>query len=488
MQRHAVASIKDKTIGVVATKSDRHGEWEHYGIIKPDGTLTTASHFTSTTPQQSPFAGLPHPEYDGGKLSFMYLGNHLKSKDRYIDGTEYFEPFTLSPRDRLRHLYAIGGTGTGKSTLTLRTALDDIYEGCGVMVIDPHGELIEDLLLRIPPERLQDVILLDVSDSFPISLNPFFNVPKEDHGLVASGMVDAFKAVTGYDEVNTPIFNRVIHSVSRLMLDHPSGTLLDMYYFLSNPAFMDAVLKHSQDLVIKDFWEKDYPKLPPVEKAKLVGSTLNNLDPFITDPTFRHIFGQKRSNINFKEIMDNGRILLVKLPQGQIGLLKSKLIGALILAQVHTHSMRRVSRDPFHIFIDEFAYFGTSTVQHMLSGIRKYGVSLTLVHQYANQLSTDMQSAIFGTVGTIMSLRIGLEDEALLRTQFDLQPKDKLSGLDPYTAFVRTDDTYFLDLPPVNREIFPDHPKRIRRRSRELYGRDAEQVRLKINAHIRKMP
>lgn len=419
----------------------------------------------------------------------MYLGDQLQSKDHYIHGIEYWHPFTLSLRDRLRHVYAIGGTGTGKSTMTLRTALDDIFNGDGVLVIDPHGELIDDLLLRIPQERINDTILLDVSDKdYPISLNPFFNVPPEDHGIVASGMVDAFKAVTGYDEVNTPIFNRVINSVSRLMLDHPSGHLLGMYYFLSNPEYQAKVLEHAKDLVIKDFWSKEYPKKPPMDKERLVGSTLNNLDPFITDPTFRNLFGQKRSNINFKDIMDNGQILLVKLPQGHLGLLKSKLIGALILAQVHTHSMRRDSRKPFHIFIDEFAYFGTSTVQHMLSGIRKFGVSLTLVHQYANQLSEEMQSAIFGTVGTIMSFRIGLEDEAILKSQFELQPKDKLSGLDPYTAFVRTDDTYFLKLPDVNRETYPDHPEKIRNRSRMLYGADGEQVRYAINAYIRKMP
>ena len=419
----------------------------------------------------------------------MYLGDHLKSKDRYIDGTEYFEPFTLSPRDRLRHLYAIGGTGTGKSTMTLRTALDDIHKGCGVMVLDPHGELIEDLLLRIPRSRLNDVILLDVSDrDFPISLNPFFNIPRHDHGLVASGMVDAFKAVTGYNDINTPIFDRVINSASRLMLDHPSGTLLDMYYFLSNPGFMGKVLEHSQDLVIKDFWLKDYPRKSPADRERLVGSTLNNLDPFITDPIFRNMFGQKRSSINFRKIMDSGQILLVKLPQGEIGLLKSKLIGALILAQIHTQSMRRNSREPFHIFIDEFAYFGTSTVQHMLSGIRKFGVSLTLVHQYANQLSAEMQSAIFGTVGTIMCFRIGLEDEAILQSQFQLEPKDQLSGLAPYTAFVRADDTYFLKMPRVTSDTFPEHPERIRRRSRELYAREALKVTLEINAHIRKMP
>ncbi|MFK7974518.1 MAG: type IV secretory system conjugative DNA transfer family protein [Halioglobus sp.] len=373
--------------------------------------------------------------------------------------------------------------------MTLRTALNDIHKGCGVMVLDPHGELIEDLMLRIPRGRLSDVILLDVSDrDFPISLNPFFNIPRHDHGLVASGMVDAFKAVTGYDDINTPIFDRVINSASRLMLDHPSGTLLDMYYFLSNPGFMGKVLEHSQDLVIKDFWLKDYPRKSPADRERLVGSTLNNLDPFITDPIFRNMFGQKRSSINFREIMDSRQILLVKLPQGEIGLLKSKLIGALILAQIHTQSMRRDSREPFHIFIDEFAYFGTSTVQHMLSGIRKFGVSLTLVHQYANQLSADMQSAIFGTVGTIMCFRIGLEDEAILQSQFQLEPKDQLSGLAPYTAFVRADDTYFLKMPQVTSDTFPEHPERIRRRSRELYAREALKVTLEINAHIRKMP
>lgn len=416
----------------------------------------------------------------------MYLGIQTPTVQTYRSGKE---PFQISLRERLRHVYAIGGTGVGKSTFVLRTALDDIYNGDGVMIVDPHGELVDDLLLRIPPERVDDVILLDISDrEYPVSLNPFYQVPRDDHALVASGMVDAFKAVTGYDEVNTPIFNRVIGSVSRVMLDAPSGTLVAMYYFLSNPDYASQLLRHCHDPVIRDFWRKEFPKKPPIEKERLIGSTLNNLDPFVTDPTFRNIFGQKVTDINFKDIMDNGQILLVKLPQGQLGLLKSKLIGALILAQVHTHAMRRDSRDPFHIFIDEFAYFGTSTVQHMLSGIRKFGVSLTLVHQYTNQLSKEMQSAIFGTVGTVMSFRIGLEDEDVLKGQFDLKPKDKLSGLDPYTAFVRTDDTYFLTMPEVNRETYPEHPGRIRKQSRERYASDAEKVGYTIAAQIRKMP
>lgn len=417
----------------------------------------------------------------------MYLGNKHSTNPHSM--RDYPEPFSLSLKERMRHVYAIGGTGVGKSTFAQRAALDDIYNDHGIMVVDPHGELIEDLLLRIPPERVDDVILLDVSDrEFPISLNPFFEVATEDHSIVASGMVDAFKAVTGYDEINTPVFNRVIGSASRVMLDDPSGTLLGMYYFLANPKYAKEVLRHTKDPVIRDFWLKEFPKKQPIEKERLVSSTLNNLDPFVTDPLFRNIFGQKVTNIRFKDIMDKRKILLVKLPQGQLGLLKSKLIGALILAQVHTQAMRRTSRDPFHIFIDEFAYFGTSTVQHMLSGIRKYGVSLTLVHQYTNQLTREMQSAIFGTVGTVMSFRIGLEDEEVLKSQFTLEPKDKLSGLDPYTAFVRTDDTYFLKFPDVARETFEKHPELIRKMSRERYAAEVEKVGYTISALIRKMP
>ena len=419
----------------------------------------------------------------------MYLGDYLHHKDRYIDGSETWKPLLLNNKDRFRHVYASGQTGVGKSTFIVRVALDDIAKGEGVMVFDPHGDLIEDILLRIPPERRDDVVLFDASDrEYSPSFNPFADIPKELRANVADSLVDAMKSVTGYSDVNTSVLDRVLGNGARIVLDTPTGSFIDLYYLLINSDHRKALLRHCKDEVIRTFWRREIGDMIPKEQRQYFQSTLNNFDQFVTDPTFRHIFGQHHSKIDLSEIMDKSKILLVKLPIGHLGHKKASMIGALILSLLHSTAIRRKNRKPFHLFIDEFSYFGSLTVQQMLSGIRKYGVSLTILQQYSAQVGEDMLSAIWGNVGTLMSFRAGLEDEALLKSQFNLEPKDKLSELDPFTAFVRTTDTHFLKLPDISKVTQSGQADYIRRRSRELYCRDSEQVRLALNAYIRKMP
>jgi type IV secretory pathway TraG/TraD family ATPase VirD4 len=409
-------------------------------------------------------------------LSLMELGlrTYINPNTR-----EILEQIPIYNTRRFQHTWVIGKTGTGKSTTLERWAIDDILAGEGLAFFDPHGDAADTILLHIPPHRRRDVMLFDPSDrDFPIGFNIFHNVPIHRRPFVASSVVDCFKSIWGHSW--GPQLEMFLYAGAAALLDVPDGTLLGLKFLITSPTYRKRVLSHIQDPAIKDFWETDFEEhMPEREQRERTLSTLNKIGALISDPTIRNAIGQPTTSINFKDIMDNQKILIVSLPQGKLGIEKSALIGALLMSHLHLTALSG-TRTPFHVYADECHHFGTQTLVEMLSGIRKFGVSLVLAHQYLGQLTPALRDALIGTVGTIVAFRLGVTDSKLLAPEIG----QSLHDLAPYTASVRTDETYTLDMPPISSPIYPSSPRRIRHRCRSQYAMPREHVETRIARFI----
>ncbi|MBS4065883.1 MAG: type IV secretion system DNA-binding domain-containing protein [Chitinophagaceae bacterium] len=318
---------------------------------------------------------------------------------------------TLSDTQRMKHMHLIGATGTGKSTLIIQLALQDIAKGNGVSVIDPHGDLIEELLARIPPQRHQDVVLVDPSDmEFPVGINIIEAHTDTEKEVLASDLVASFRkhATSWGDQMNAVLANAIL-----ALLESPDGgTIHDLRRFLVEQPFRAQVLSTITDPSVLYYWQKEYPFL----KTNSIGPILTRLDSFLRPKVIRTMLIQKRG-INFSELMQKQRILLVKLPQGLIGAENSYVLGTLVLSKLHQAALSRQnssnSRYPYYIYIDEFHHFITPSIKEMLTGARKYHIGLIVAHQDITQLQkedTELMHTVFNTVATRIVFRTGDSD------------------------------------------------------------------------------
>lgn len=384
---------------------------------------------------------------------------------------EFFTPLDISDERRLQHLFVIGRTGTGKSTALKNFILQDIAAGAGCAIFDPHGDDTEQLLSLIPPERQKDVILYDPSDfDFPIGFNPLHNIPVQRRPFVASAIVDCFRAIWGHSW--GPQVEMFVYAGVAALLDKPDGTLLGLKFLLTSRNYRTRVLAQVQDPAIRDFWKTDFEThMPEREQRERTLSTLNKIGALIADPAIRNSIAQVRTAIDFADILDRGLIFVARLPQGELGIEKSALIGALLLSNFHLNALRRKTRTPFHLYLDEFHHFGNGTVIEMLSGIRKFGVSLTVACQYLDQLSPAMKSAVLGTVGTMLAFRTGSLDSETLSPEFGLSRNDHwLSALPPFRAYARTDRTIELFMPSMPEEGRQKFARKVRERCRSQFA------------------
>lgn len=319
---------------------------------------------------------------------------------------------------RFQHRYILGKTGTGKSTLMLRMMLDDIARGDGLLYVDPHGEDAERLLQHIPRARRRDVILFDPADdqnATPINL--IANVNPNWRPFVASSMVDAFKSLWGYESLATPVLDQYLYNSVAALLEMPGATLLDIRFMLTSDPFRKRVLSHVTDPAIRAFWLQDFAAMNEREQRETARSTLNKIGAMSADPRLRGVIGYPKSMIDLDAVLE-GKILIATLPQGRLGLQKTKMIGSLLLTRLHMAALAREERYPFHVYLDECHHFAPGTLAEMLSGIRKFNVSLTLCHQYLAQLTPQLREAILGTVGTKIIFRTGVADAEVLRHEF----------------------------------------------------------------------
>lgn len=387
---------------------------------------------------------------------------------------------------RFSHTWVLGKSGYGKSTALANWAIEDIRAGDGVAVFDPHGDLVDTILLHVPPERQADVVLFDPADrNYPVGFNPLHRIGAVERPFVASSIVDTFKSIWG--ESWGPQLEQFLYNGVAVLIEVPDGTLVGLKYLLTSARYRREVLSFVTDRVIRDFWRTDFEThMPEREQRERTLSTLNKIGALIADPRIRNVIGQPVSSLDLGAILDEGRILLVRLPQGRLGIQKASLVGALLLGQLHLAALARRGTAPFHVFADEAHHFGTTTLEEMLSGIRKRQVSLTLAHQYLDQLPRSLKSALVGTAATLVAFRLGALDARELAPEFLLDELDRtLLALKPFTAYARSDDqTWNLAMPEIEAPLFSDEPTRIRRLSRRRYGRQRSQVEKRLQRFI----
>ena len=330
--------------------------------------------------------------------------------------------FGIKTDDRRRHVWAIGKTGTGKSTLIANMAIDDIQKGRGVAVIDPHGDLCETLLDYIPEERIKDVIYFNPADgTYPISINPLEVKNREEAELVASGLLSIFTKI--WANVWSARMEYIIRNSFLTLAYVPGSTLGDVLKILSDNKFRDEVVGKIDDQNLVHFWEMEYNKMPDRLQKEAIAPIQNKVGQFVTSPMARKIIGNPQSSINIDDIMDSGKILLANLSQGRIGEDNANLLGAMLITKVQLAAMHRVDtpekdRRDFYMYVDEFQNFATTSFIKILSEARKYRLNLMLANQYMAQVPEEVQKAILGNAGSIVSFSAGAEDAAVLHKEF----------------------------------------------------------------------
>jgi len=331
--------------------------------------------------------------------------------------------FGIKAKNRRGHMYIIGKTGTGKSSLLAQMAISDIEQGNGLAIIDPHGDLAETLLSHIPKERIKDVIYFNPSNQeYPIAFNPLAHVPISSHYLIVSGLLSVFKKI--YSEFWGPRLEHILRFSLYTLLEYPEGTLLDVTPLLTNADFRKHVLSFCTQSHIRSFWATEFDKYSSYLRSEAIAPILNKMSHFLTNLPLQNIVGQAKSSFKFREIMDQGKILIVNLAKGKLGEDNSALLGSMITTMIFLAAMSRTDipeyrRRPFYFFVDEFQSFMTSSFANILSEGRKYGVNLVLAHQYIKQLPEPIRDAIFGNVGTMISFRIGTDDAQFLAREFE---------------------------------------------------------------------
>ena len=326
--------------------------------------------------------------------------------------------------DRFRHLYMVGKAGTGKSTLLKNLIIQDIRQGHGLAVLDPHGDLYDELLDFIPPNRIKDVVLLDPGDQeYPVSLNPLELPDPTQRAQVASALVDILKR--SFENSWGPRLEYILRTCILTLLEVPNSTIMGIPRLLSDDGYRAWVVEQVQDPVLRAFWLREYAAMltNPRLVTEAISPVQNKVGQFLSAPLLRHVLAQPKSTINIQEIMDSGKILLVNLSKGRIGEDSSSLLGAMIISSLHFAAMRRVAlpeaeRRPFFVYADEFQSFATSTFAGILSEARKYRLGLILAHQYIAQLPEGVRDAVFGNVGTLISFTVGTDDARYLAREF----------------------------------------------------------------------
>ena len=338
------------------------------------------------------------------------------------------KPIRLSTNDRRRHTYIIGQTGTGKSVLLENLAFQDMMDGRGFAFVDPHGDSVEELLGKVPKERVEDIIYFNPGDmTNPIGLNMFeFDHPDQKDFLVQ----EAINMLYGlYDPGHTGIVGPRLEHIFRncallLMSDPNGGTFIDIPKLLIDDEFMKSKLKYVTDQTVLDFWTKEYPASQKSnESGEVVSWVISKFGPFISNDSMRNILGQTRSGFNLRDIMDNKKILLVNLSKGKMGELNSKLLGIIFVMKFQAAAMGRADtpeseRQDFSLYVDEFQNFATESFESILSEARKYRLNLILGNQFMTQLTDKIREAIIGNVGTVISGRIGITDAEILVKKF----------------------------------------------------------------------
>jgi hypothetical protein len=396
--------------------------------------------------------------------------------------------------DRRRHMYIIGKTGMGKTTLLENMIFSDIQSGKGIGVVDPHGDLAEKILDFVPPSRTNDVILFDPSDrEHPVSFNMLESPDPAFNTVVCSGLVGIFKKI--YAESWGPRLEHILRNTILSLLNYPDTTMLGITRILQDQAFRKRVVKKIEDPVVRGFWEGEFDKMNDKFRSEAISPILNKVGQFLSSPIIRNIVGQPKSSIDLRFAMDKSKIVIVNLSKGKIGEDNSSLLGAMMITKFQLDAMSRADqpeeeRKDFYLYVDEFQNFATESFATILSEARKYRLNLTMANQYIAQMPDEVRDAVFGNVGSLMSFQVGFDDAEYLSQQFaEVATPNDLVCLNKYTIYNRllidgmpsrpfSADT--LPPPAAALDIEPGRREKIIKLSRERYSKPRELVEDKI--------
>jgi hypothetical protein len=350
--------------------------------------------------------------------------------------------FGIRSKDRRRHVYVIGKTGAGKSTLIANMAIDDMRNRRGFAVIDPHGDLCEILLNYVPSYRVNDVVYLDPSDpDFAFGFNPLEVQMPHQKELVVSGIVAIFHKMYGTSW--GPRLEYILRNTILSIIDLPDATMLMIPEMLSNDEFRKKVIPKIQDPILRNYWEYEFANYTDKLRAEALAPIQNKVGQFISSQTIRRIVSQPKSTIDLEKIMNEGKILLLNLSQGKLGEDNAALLGAMTITKLQLAAMNRVNqkeddRRDFYLYVDEFQNFATSSFIKILSEARKYRLNLILANQYIAQIPEDVRSAIFGNAATMLSFLIGAQDTPFMAKEFSERFKEEdLLALQNYQAIIK---------------------------------------------------
>lgn len=400
----------------------------------------------------------------------------------------------LSQADRRSHLLVIGKTNVGKSTLLRNLIVQDILAGRGVCFIDPHGDEAGRLLDMIPPWRFDQLIYFDPAGEIehPIGWNPLIRVPPDERHLVAERVLAVFKAIWKLSPESHPRLPRVLYNCVRALLDLPpraGATLLGVPRLLGDEAYRARVIAHLKDHQCRSFWTTQVPK-DKHDRAAMFDPVFTRVGAFLESPVLRNILGQPERKVSPRQVMDRGQILIVNLRKGRLGPEAANLLGSLIVSDFESAAFSREElpeeeRTNFYLYADEFQNFTTDSFASSLSEARKYGLCLTLAHQYLEQLSDEVRSAVLGNVGSLICFRVGEQDAPTLEKQFAPFPAQTLLELPRFEACVKMlrggevpEPFLATSLPPL--PVAYGRGKTALERSRRHFARPRAEVEAKI--------
>ncbi|MFH1564274.1 MAG: type IV secretion system DNA-binding domain-containing protein, partial [bacterium] len=324
--------------------------------------------------------------------------------------------------DRRAHVYVIGKTGTGKSTLIKNMAVQDIRRGRGVAVLDPHGDLVESILNYIPKKRTNDVIYFNPADvAFPIGFNILEVKSEEEKQLTASSIISICRHIWG--DSWGPRSEFIMYNSVLALMDTPGNTLLGVYRMLVDVGFRKKIIANIKDPMVRIFWTEDFENYNLKFQKEIIAPVQNKIGQLLTGATLRNIVGQVKSAIDFRFIMDSNKIFLANLSKGRIGEDRANLLGSVLITKMYLSVLERQKisenkRKDFYLYADEFQNFSTDAFPSILSEARKYRLNLTLAHQYIDQLPANIRQAVFGNVGSIIAFRVGCWDAERLEKEF----------------------------------------------------------------------
>jgi type IV secretory pathway TraG/TraD family ATPase VirD4 len=414
------------------------------------------------------------------------------------------KPVYVERDDRRRHMYIIGKTGTGKSEFLKQMIMQDIHNGEGLAVIDPHGDLVEDILRLMPTSRSEDVILFDPSDlTRPMGFNMLEAASEEQKHFVVNSIIGLMYKLFDPNKTGIigPRFEHAIRNAMLTVMYEPGSTLIEVVRILTDTNFVQELLPKVQDPIIRRYWTDQIAQTSDFHKSETLDYIVSKFGRFVTNKMIRNIIGQSNSAFNFRKVMDEQKILLVNLSKGKIGEENASFLGLVLVPKILVAAMSRqdmpmADRKDFFLYVDEFQNFATPDFAQILSEARKYRLSLIVANQFIGQMEEDVKNAIFGNVGTKASFRIGVADANFMQHEF--QPtfgEVDLINIDRFNAYITTlvngepTPPFSIDTTKdLTKEKALENPRvaeLVRELSRLKYGHDVNVVESEISQRAR---